>query len=72
MPGDLKKIALVPLELELCSPSRRREVLDKLMAGLGRINQILLGGLDPKRFAAYESLKKSFLAAIFVIKNFRG
>ncbi|MDR2667658.1 MAG: hypothetical protein LBB38_01270 [Puniceicoccales bacterium] len=67
-----KQVVMVPLENELRDPLRRREVLNQLMEGLGRVNQILLGGLDRKRFAAYESLKKSFLAAIFVIKNFRS
>ena len=66
-----KKIVLVPLETELRDPLRRREVLDQLMEGLGRVNQILLGGLEPERFSAYGALKKSFISAIFVVRNFR-
>ncbi|MDR0339984.1 MAG: hypothetical protein LBH53_00225 [Puniceicoccales bacterium] len=63
---------LVPLERELRNSVRRREVLEQLMDGLGQVNRILMSGLDQQRFAAYGALKKSFLAAIGVVKNFRG
>ncbi|MDR2664490.1 MAG: hypothetical protein LBB14_03135 [Puniceicoccales bacterium] len=67
-----EKPTLVPLERELRDPVRRREVLNQLMDGLGQVNRILMGGLDRERFVAYGALKKSFLAAVGVIKNFRG
>jgi hypothetical protein len=69
---DGERPVLVPLERELRDSVRRRELMDQLMAGLGRVNQLLLGGMDRKRYGAYASLKKSFLAAIDVLKNFRS
>ncbi|MDR0678674.1 MAG: hypothetical protein LBF24_00240 [Puniceicoccales bacterium] len=63
---------LIPLERELRDPMRRREVLERLMDGLGQVNRLLMSGLDQQRFAAYGALKKSFLTAIGVVKNFRG
>jgi hypothetical protein len=66
-----EKVALVPLETELRQAHRRREVLDQLSESLGRVGQILRGGLSPEQFSAYEALQKGLKAAVGIVKNFR-
>jgi hypothetical protein len=67
-----EKIALVPLEGELKQSHRKREVLDQLNGILGRVDQIMGGGLKGEKFAAYDAFKKAVVTAIGVVKNFRG